>query len=854
VLSIGSALGPYRIMAVLGSGGMGIVYRAHDERLGRQVAIKVLPDSVATDHERLYRFEQEARAASALNHPNILTVHDVGTDRGIFFVVTELLEGDTLRGRLSGGPIPVRQAIDCGIQIARGLAAAHDRGIVHRDLKPENVFLTTDGRVKILDFGLAKLMQPDPSPEQQNSVPTAAVTDRHVVLGTVGYMSPEQIRGPGIDPRSDLFSFGTMLYEMLTGNRPFGGATPADTITAILTQEPPNIPEHRHQIPAGLSRIIRHCLEKQPDERFQSARDVAFDLEALTSAPSGDPSAVVLSRSPWVWTVVAAAAVALVTAALLWARRGQPAQQSSPTFHQLTFRDGYVMSARFAGDGHTIVYGAAWDGGPIQLFTARLDHPDSSALPLPAGDILSIASSGDLAVSLGRKYLNGWVSDGTLARAPLIGASPRELLDHVQDADWSPIGDDLAIVRRVDGRHQLEFPVGQVLHTTAGWISQAKVSRNGDPVAFFDHPVYGDDRGSVVVVDRARRLKVLSEGWSSLNGLAWSPAGDEIWFTGARTGTSRDLYAVAFSGKLRMVLRAPGSLALHDVLPDGRALLSRETLRSKIAGVVSGDSSERDLSWHDFSIGVDLSSDSRLLLLSEQGGGAGDLYDVLLRRTDGSPPAILGQGLAMALSPDSKWALSLLLTSPPELVLLPTRSGEPKRLRRGPIDAYGYAASWYPDGKRVLFAGRARGRHDRLYAQRIDDGDPVPVTPEGTSLDLFSDPIAPDGTVAAVAPDGRLWLYRPGREPSLLAAAITGDTPLLWSRDGRSLFVLRRDDASHARVYQIDRVSGYTVAGRTIAPHAAGRWAFCTCSSHRKPTPTSIPTGSVCRTCFSLKA
>ena len=276
-LAAGTKLGPYEILAPIGAGGMGEVYRAKDPRLGRDVAIKVLPVSFSQDADRLKRFEQEARAAGVLNHPGITAVFDIGTEAGSPYIVTELLEGETLRARLSTGAIAPRKAVDYAVQIARGLAAAHEKGIIHRDLKPENLFLTNDGRVKILDFGLAKLKS-EKEEGSQTDLQTVSGTQPGVVLGTMGYMAPEQVRGRAADKRSDLFAFGTILYEMLAGQRAFRGDSAADTITAILTKEPPDLSQTNKDVHPGLDRIVRHCLEKNPEERFESARDVAFDL------------------------------------------------------------------------------------------------------------------------------------------------------------------------------------------------------------------------------------------------------------------------------------------------------------------------------------------------------------------------------------------------------------------------------------------------------------------------------------------------------------------------------------------------------------------------------------------------
>src|SRR5213592_4330180 len=277
-------LGPYEIVAPLGAGGMGEVYRARDTRLGRDVAVKVLPSSFSADSDRLHRFEQEACAASALNHPNILIVHDIGTHDGSPYIVSELLEGETLRQRMSGAALAQRRVTDYASQIAHGLAAAHEKGIVHRDLKPDNIFITKDGRVKILDFGIAKLTQPDGS-LSQTEIPTRRVdTDPGVVMGTVGYMSPEQVKGRPVDHRSDIFSFGAILYEMLSGRRAFHGESAADTMSAILKEDPPDLSDTNQSVSPALERLVNHCLEKNPEARFHSASDLAFALEAISSA------------------------------------------------------------------------------------------------------------------------------------------------------------------------------------------------------------------------------------------------------------------------------------------------------------------------------------------------------------------------------------------------------------------------------------------------------------------------------------------------------------------------------------------------------------------------------------------
>ncbi len=439
-LSAGSKLGPYEIVSPLGAGGMGEVYRAKDPRLSREVAIKVLPVSFSQDADRLRRFEQEAKAAGVLNHPNITAVYDIGSHEEAPYVVQELLEGETLRSVLAGGKLSARKATDYALQIAHGLAAAHEKGIVHRDLKPENLFVTRDGRVKILDFGLAKLTHQEEG-SQATSLPTAtAGTEPGVVMGTLGYMSPEQVRGRPADARSDLFSFGAILYEMLAGRRAFQGDSAADTMSAILKEDPPDLSVTNQAISPGLERIVRHCLEKNPEQRFHSAHDVAFALEALTgiSSPSaagavgalGKPARrVATSRLALLATV--ALAVGALLGHLVW-RQEKP---SAPTYRRLTFRRGNIGTARFAPDGQSVVYGASWEGQPIEIYTTRLEGPESTPIGTKSADLSSVSPSGDLAISLRERFLGGPSGVGTLATMPIGGGAPRAMTEFVERAE-----------------------------------------------------------------------------------------------------------------------------------------------------------------------------------------------------------------------------------------------------------------------------------------------------------------------------------------------------------------------------------------------------------------------------------
>jgi serine/threonine protein kinase len=800
---------------------MGEVWLARDPRLGREVAIKVLPEELAADHERLKRFETEARAASALNHPNIVTIHEIGETDGRAFLVMELIEGQTLRELLLEGALTARRLLPIACQIADGLARAHESGIVHRDLKPENVMVTKEGFVKILDFGLAKLAPPETKAASLTEMPTASVgTAAGIVLGTVGYMSPEQASGKSLDFRSDQFSFGVILYEMATGRRAFRRSTPVETLSAIIREDPEPISSVNPQAPPPLRWIIERCLAKSPEERYVSTRDLARDLASVRDHLAEMSLSGISVRVPprrrsrlvsvSVW-VVLSAAVALA-AFLLRERAGK---SPPPSFQRLTFRRGIIFSARFAPDGRTIVYGAAWDGKPVQLFSMRPGSPESVAFSLPSADVLAISSSGELALSLGRHFFDSWESSGTLARVPLSGNAPREILENVLAADWAPNGADLAIVRIVGSGIRLEYPIGNSLYETAGWIGNPRVSPKGDFIAFLDHPLRGDDAGSLILMDRAGKRTVLSGPWSSAQGIAWSRDGKKIWFTASPASLVRPLRSVTRSGRPRLIANALGTL--QDLSPDGRALIARDSIRSRVLGLSPGEASERDLSWLDGSTANDLSSDGTTLLLGERiegGGGTGAVY---VRKTDGSPPVRLGEGYALALSPDKKWALAAPISFT-ELLLLPTGIGQAKKIERGGIESY-QSARFLPDGKRILFAGKEPGHRARLYIQDLASGGPKPITPEGTGATFRGNVVSPDGRfVTGPGPEQGFSLYPvEGGAPIPIPGLEEGEVPTQWTADRRSLYVYRPTE-SPMRVFLLDVASGRRNLWKELSP------------------------------------
>ena len=819
-LSPGEHLGPYQIVAPLGAGGMGEVYKAKDTRLDRFVAVKVLPEQLAKDPDLLARFDREAKSVASLNHPNILALHDFARQGELAYAVMELLEGESLRARLAAGPIPPRKAVELAIQLARGLSAAHEKGVIHRDLKPENLWVTEDGRLKILDFGLAKQVLRSEGPVHSQLATEvfgtggAGSTERGVVMGTVGYMSPEQVRGETVDARTDIFSFGAVLYEMLTGSRAFAKNSATETLAAILRDDPPEPETSGRAIPVGLSRIIHHCLEKNPGQRFRSAHDVAFALENLSSGSGVSTveagSAPRTRKFPWAVPLVALAAVAAGIGG--WALRGGP--PASPVFHRLTFEQGTVENARFGPDGKTVLYSARWKGGPPTLYSIPAGSFESQRLNVESSTLLAVSKDNELAVLLSPLLTYG-LYPGNLSRVPASGGGAREIEKAVLAADWNPRSGELAAVTVKRADWTLESPPGKALRSAAG-IDFPRFSSRDDSIVFFENhfglgwpllPKLGD----VVVLDPAGKARVIAKD-RRCTGLAWSPLGDEIWFSEWIDGRRSVLSAASLDGKVRTIWSGPGNVALQDIAPDGRALVQTRQLQDGVLVVTEGAARERDLSIFDGTFSVDFTPDTRALLVNERGAGGGPEGSVFLAPVDGSPPTRLAKGRAEALSPDG----TLVLVGPADrrdqYVLVPTGSG-PSSV----VDLSGVASNqigrFLPDGKRFLFQGAPEGKPIRLYVKDPANREaPQPVTEEGTLVWQGGNPVSPDGKLVFVLKDlgdnpvDQLVSIADGAATPIVGKE-PRDIPIRWTADGRGIYVFKREGLP-ARVFRLDPWTG----------------------------------------------
>jgi serine/threonine protein kinase/Tol biopolymer transport system component len=796
---IGKSLRSYRIESKLGAGGMGVVYKAVDSRLGRTAAIKIL-STAALNADRERRFVQEAKAASSLNHPNIVTIYDIDTQevdgKPIQYIAMEYVAGDTLDHLIGRKGLRIRDVLKYAVQIADALAAAHAAGIVHRDLKPSNVIVTPQGVVKILDFGLAKLSEPAGADAYAETLhgEGSPLTEEGTILGTVAYMSPEQADGKKVDTRSDVFSFGSVLYEMATGQRAFAGGSKLSSLSAVLYKDPQPASQAVADVPPELDRIISRCLKKDPERRWQTMADVKVALEELreemdfsnfalaSPAPGPRPRNTSHVRL-WIGAGLLAGILLGLGLRISYERRYSPPPEP-PSYRRLTFRRGDVTSAKFA-PGDTVVYSAEWDGAPSTLFSAQPGNREAQPLALPSARVLAISPSGEMAILLGGEDV------GTLARVPFGGGAPREVLEGVSGADWGPDGESLAVVRALGGKFRLEYPIGTVLYETERRPPMMpRVSTDGKLVAFFDFDVEVGDYALCVVGPNHPR-QVLSRGWRSIGALNWSPDNREVWFSGGQPGGDPALYAVTLSGAQRLVSQTGGMIVMQDVARDGRVLLTTVNSRLGIHYLPPNGGAQRDLAWLDSSLMYDLSGDAQSIVFVELSSGQGRNSAIYLRKTDGSPAIQLGSGNRPSLSPDGKWVACIHHEAgTSSLMLLPTGPGESRFPKIEGMHFDG--VEWFPDNKHILFTGNETGHPTRTWMYDLETNKSIPLTPEGTR----GTRVSPDGRWFITVDPHKLLLSPVGGGDSKTIADLQGESVVRWSGDGRYLFLQQREPTS----------------------------------------------------------
>jgi tRNA A-37 threonylcarbamoyl transferase component Bud32/Tol biopolymer transport system component len=785
---------------------MGEVYLAFDPRLGREVAIKVLPAGAVGNAERKARFVQEAKLASALNHRNIITIFDVDTAEAggklLDFVAMEYVHGKTLDKLIGRKGLRLSDALRYAQQIAEGLAAAHGAGIIHRDLKPANIIVNEQGEVKILDFGLAKLINPGAADVWAATESVHLQTEAGTITGTAAYMSPEQAEAQTVDGRSDIFSFGAVLYEMITGRRAFNGNSQLSTLAAVLQLDPAPIREAREQVPREVERIIERCLRKDPRRRWQSMADVKIAIDdALEDLESGKQDVARQAGNArgaprlWVWSALTLLALG---AGVYVGSKALATPQ--PTFRRLTYRRGDVTGARFA-PGDTVLFSAHWATDPARIFSMQPGRNESRPFDFPDARILSINSSDEMAILLGSSARG---APGTLARVPLSGGAPREILQNVNDADWAPDGKSLAISRTIGGRNRIEYPIGTVLYESDGRPPMTlRVSPKGDLLAFFEYDnAVGDF--AVTTLDMRGRKRVLSRGWRAEGGLAWSPDGREIWYSGTKTGGEPVLRAVNMNGAGRIVVEAPAWLVIQDISRDGQVLATVEDVRIGVLDLARGAKQERDLSWFEASRIYDISADGSIILFEELSYGQSRNPAIYLRKTDGSPAVRLGDGNRPALSPDAKRVACIVSDGPQTtLALLPTGAGVVRTI--GAPGMHYERLEWLPDGQRILFEGNEPARPARTFVQNVNGGKPLPLTPEG----VVANHVSPDQKYAIVVSGGKLSLLpMRGGDPKPITNLEPGESIVQWSGDSRFLFLRKLDGPASLRINRLDIVSG----------------------------------------------
>ncbi|MGO8968402.1 MAG: protein kinase domain-containing protein [Myxococcaceae bacterium] len=808
-LTPGTRVGPYEVVALLGAGGMAEVYRARDTRLGRDVALKVVSEALVGALGPT--LEREARVASALSHPNVVALYDVGLEDGKRYFVTELLRGESLRERLAKGVLPLGTALEWASQMAQGLAAAHECGIVHRDLKPENVFITREGHLKLIDFGIAQFAHVSSDSDTDVTLsPSGSRRRAGMVFGTPGYMSPEQMEGEPVDARTDFFSLGAVLYEMLSGRRAFPKGSAVDSGYATLHSEPDALPP---TVPAEVAQLVRRCMEKAPEQRFQSARDLAFNLQLLAASTGPvSPRAPLRTRTltplwrRWRWRLALALAVLAVagsTVAVMLA--GRP---SIPKVEQVTFRLGRVSAARFSPEGR-VVYSAALGEQPLELFSQPRGSPDAQSLGVHNADLLAISPKGEMAVVLEPSWYDR-MRKGTLALVPSAGGTPRAVATNVSYADWSPTN-ELAIVREVGGKRRLEFPTGTPLFESAGYLFNPRVSPHGDSVAFFHWTPSG--AVELAVVDRRGVVQVFAAADEN-SGLAWVPSGDELWFSFRNA-----IWASKRGASPRLVYQGVSEMRLEDISKSGAVLVNAQATRRELSFLPPGPLPGRSLSWLDYNHLGAISEDGSKVFFCAYPRGEDTAF---VRATDGSLAVELGRGDPHSVSPDGRWVVSVPEDVQQPLSLLPIGSGTPRTVLVQGVMVE--RARWLHDGDRLVLMGRPPDdKVWHLYLVPLATGIPVKLS-EGVH-GAFFEVSRDDQLVAARDLQDTLTLYPvDGGAPVPLPELGKDAIPVGWNAQG-NLWVrplrevpgrLRRYDVQNHRVLEERIISPTDMTGLTV--------------------------------------
>jgi serine/threonine protein kinase len=841
-LTSGTRLGPYEIIAPLGAGGMGEVYRAKDTRLGRDVAIKVLPAKFSSSPELRERFDREARAISSLNHARICTLHDVGHQDGVDFLVMEYLEGESLAEKLRKGALPLRETLKIGMEVCEALDVAHRAGIVHRDLKPANIMLTKSG-AKLMDFGLAKASAASGAGATRSAPllsaaetisgpsPISPLTGAGQVIGTIQYMSPEQIEGKEADARSDVFALGAVFYEMATGKRPFEGKSQLTLASAILEKDPPPIRDLHPLTPTAFERVVSTCLQKNPDDRFQSARDIRLELQwiaenPISETPIAETNSEHSSANKWQrtfpWAV--AAALVIVIAAGAWLYHQNVSHTTIPTYQQLTFERGFVYAARFAPDGRSVVYSASWNGQPLQIYSTDPGSPESRALNL-VNSTLFAASAKDLAISIGCR--NRYIGDcqGTLALVPVSGGAPREIAEDVVAADWTSDGTEMAIVRHTEGKYRIEYPRGKIIYESYKPLGFVRIAPDGKSLAFALSVGEWGDAGQVFVLDKNGKEITHSQIHVSLEGIAWPPSGEEVWLAGTtEKGWADAISALRMNGQERTVLRLPGMVRLYDISRDGAVLLSKDLWRSDIfyrGEIKKEDNSERKLSWLDYAQLRDITDDGKMISIADWGQAAGKSGLAFVRKTDGSPAVKLGSWDEPVLSPDGTRFLAVESTVVGKwnLSVVPIGVGEIHSFEVAVVQDL-QSLGWMPDGKSIYYAADD-GNGFRMYVRDLVGGPPRAVTPVIAVRSYYFEThlVSPDGKfLFARDTSGKAKLYPvAGGQPKDVAGWLPEDVWITWTKDGKEAYIFD-DEKTSATVYRLDLTTGKRQLVRKLSP------------------------------------